>query len=171
MDVTVAPLSGFDAGPPSTAGRPAGRCSLRLTAAPIEKSTRGCVIDELISKGPGTLFYPCSGDGAAEAEFGTQRYNGKITGGEVEVELLTELDWEDGCRWGTHAVIGGTVLSGAEPALRRLKWTYRDSVLTGSNCSGICTAKTTIAVSSTKDRAPLQVPTHEGDEDEDEDRD
>ena len=168
VDLTIAPLSSLsDAGITTTGERTSGQCSLRLVAARIEKSSPLCVLDEHISNTAGLLFYPCSGDGPVEAEFGQQRYRGRLSNGEVELVLETELDWEDGCRWGTRAVIRGTLLSNGEPAGKRLTWNYRDAVLSGSDCSGVCIAKSSFEVTSAKGRAPSLPSNHDGDEGED----
>ena len=149
-------------------GKPSdgGRCSLRLVAGRIEKSSPGCYLDELVSKQAGLLHYPCAGDGPAEAEFGEQRYTGRVVGGEVELELSTELDWEDGCRWGTEAVITGALPKNGEPVARSFSWRYRDRVITGTDCSGVCTARTNIQVTSLR-KSGSAVPAPHEDEDED----
>lgn len=151
VELAIAPIASLsEAGIVTTGERSpvSGRCSLRLVAAQIDKSSPGCFLDEHISEGPGTLSYPCGGDGPAEADFGEHRYVGKMEHGELELELSTELDWEDGCRWGTDAVISGTVLVGGEPTLKKLAWRYRDRVIDGSDCSGLCTARTTFVVTT-----------------------
>jgi hypothetical protein len=168
------------------AGAPSGdrgdaRCSVKLVASRIEKSSPGCFLDEHISEGPGILRYSCGGDGPAEAEFGDHRYTGNINRGEVLVELATELDWEDGCRWGTLAAISGRVMAGGsngsggsnntnngKPTLTRLNWNYLDRVITGADCSGVCTARTSFAVSS-KDAHDRNAEPEEPELDEDRD--
>lgn len=102
VELAVAPLASLpDAGIVTTGGRsPAERCTLRLVAGRIDKSSPGCYLDERISDGAGTLSYPCGGDGPAEAVFGQHRYAGRMDGGKLELHLSTELDWEDGCRRG-----------------------------------------------------------------------
>lgn len=132
-------------------GSASGRCSVGLVlASRIEKSAPGCYLDEHVSEGTGggRLVYPCSGDGPAEASFGPQRYAGRMDHGELELSVSTELDWEDGCRWGTDALIKGSVMNGSygPPSHEKLVWTYRDRIVRGSACSGICTAKTSISV-------------------------
>jgi hypothetical protein len=142
-----------------------GKCTLRLVAARIEKSSPGCYLDEHVSEGPGILHYPCSGDGPAEAVFNQQTYAGRMQGGDVELQTTTELDWEDGCKWGTDASISGNVLNRNEPSGRRLTWTYRDRIVSGTGCSGLCTAK------STFDVRPMttKVPSNHDDDDDDDD--
>lgn len=166
MDLAIAPIG--SSGEVSTNGErsPDERCTLRLIAARIQKSAPGCYLDEHISKGEGLLHYACSGDGPAEAVFGPDLYKGKIEHGEVELEHSTELDWEDGCRWGTDAVISGTVVVGGKPTLRKLEWRYRDRVISGSDCSGACTASTSFTVRSA-DADDAEPDDGDGDEDED----
>jgi len=169
VELAIAPIASLDAsaGNAGVADHGNGKCSVRLTASRIEKSQPTCYLDEHISKGPGLLYYPCGGDGPAEADFGAQHYTGRITGGEVEVELITELDWEDGCRWGTQAVINGTVTVGnSEPVLKKLSWRYKDRVIKGAGCSGVCTARSTLDVSSSTGKAPAQKPAPVDDDDE-----
>lgn len=169
VELEIAPIASMpDGGIVTTGEKASGRCSLRLVAGRITKSSPGCYLDEHISEGPGLLHYPCGGDGPVEADFGEHRYTGRVAGGEMELELSTELDWEDGCRWGTHAVITGTLVSNGEPTLKKLSWQYKDRVITGNDCSGVCTARTSIEVTSTKGRASEIPPTH-GDDDDDDD--
>ncbi|MBX3215174.1 MAG: hypothetical protein KF850_24270 [Labilithrix sp.] len=169
VDLAIAPIASLPEAGIVIGDEPndSGRCSLRLIAARIEMSSPGCYLDERISKGPGLLYYPCGGDGAVEADFGPQRYKGSIRNGELELELSTELDWDDGCRWGTNAVISGPLTTKhGEPTTKSLSWRYRDRVLVGTGCSGVCTARTTLQVSSTSGRTP-EPPHHDDDEDDD----
>ncbi|OJY30883.1 MAG: hypothetical protein BGO98_29435 [Myxococcales bacterium 68-20] len=168
VELAIAPIGSLPEAGVATNGKPSdgGRCSLRLVAGRIEKSSPGCYLDELVSKQAGLLHYPCAGDGPAEAEFGEQRYTGRVVGGEVELELSTELDWEDGCRWGTEAVITGALPKNGEPVARSFSWRYRDRVITGTDCSGVCTARTNIQVTSLR-KSGSAVPAPHEDEDED----
>ncbi len=148
VDLTIAPLASL---PPSPAAPPLadpGQCVLALTAGAIIKSLATCYLDEHITAGTGSLHYPCSGEGPAEAYFGPQTYRGKMTGGQLELEAKTELDWEDGCRWGTTATIRGNVVARGKPSLARIVWTYTDRVLSGSGCSGLCRASSYLDVTS-----------------------
>jgi hypothetical protein len=169
VELAIAPIGSASAAPAvrSVSGTES-RCSVRLSAGKIEKSSAGCYLDEHISKGPGILYYPCSGDGPAEATFGTQRYGGRISGGDVEVQLEGELDWEDGCRWGTSAKIGGTLVPRpGGPLSKGLTWTYRDRVITGSGCSGVCTAKSALQVSSSAGTSVKPTVVEEDEDDDD----
>lgn len=114
------------------------RCSARLHAAPIN-TKEGCTLDERISHGAGTLFYPCSGDGPVEAVFGEHRFQGKLTGVALSLALTTELDWEDGCHWETKQAIRGELKreGGKHP---KLVWTYSEAPVTGTSCFGSCRA-------------------------------
>lgn len=125
-----------------------GRCMLRLVAGGMSKSSPSCYLDEQISENPGHLSYPCKGDGPAEANFGEHRYTGQVKGGELEIGIETELDWDDGCHWGTRAVIAGTLVSNGEPTSRKLTWQYNDRVMAGSHCSSVCSAKAILDVST-----------------------
>lgn len=170
VDLAIAPIGSLpEAKIVSNGERSSGRCALRLVAARIEKSAPGCYLDEHLTEGPGTLHYPCKGDGPAEADFGEHRYTGRIERGELELELSTELDWEDGCRWGTQASITGTVTAAdGEPTLKKLSWKYVDRVITGVDCSGVCKAKTSIDVTRAKSPNGSTQPQLD---DDDEDRD
>src|SRR5262249_3422025 len=141
VDVVVQPVAAGPA-PTITSGPDQGgaRCTVRLVATPIEKSSSGWYLDGHSSDGPGVLHFPCSGEGVAEAVFGEHHYVGRIDHGDVQVELATELDWEDGCRWGTLARISGPVAPGSGSSTKtgkRLAWRYLDHVINGSNCSGV----------------------------------
>jgi hypothetical protein len=144
VDLAIPPLTNADAGLQETKD---GTCNLQLVATRIEKSSPGCYVDQKITEG-GLLRFPCKGDGPASADFGDHHYGGSIRGGEVSLEYDTELDWEDGCRWGTHASIKGAVMHGGEPLLRRVSWDYADRVVKGDACSGACTARAAIDVTS-----------------------
>ncbi|MBX3219223.1 MAG: hypothetical protein KF795_01815 [Labilithrix sp.] len=169
VELTIPPIASLPEGGVVASGEPRrdGRCSLRLVASPIAMSTRGCYLDEHVSKGPGLLDVPCEGNGPAEAVFGPQRYKGNLRDGQLELELSTELDWEDGCRWGTHAFISGALGPSGAPGNKSLSWHYKDFVITGTDCSGVCTARTNLQVTSASGRA-LETPSHdEGDDDDD----
>jgi hypothetical protein len=154
VDVTIAPVGISPATSITSTGELSGdSCSLRLVVSRIEKSASGCYLDEHVSEGPGVLRYACNGDGDAEADFGQDHYTGKIHAGNVHLELSTELDWEDGCRWGTQASITGIVVLGQKPVLKKLAWSYLDRIITGADCSGTCTAKASIEVTSSKSAA------------------
>src|SRR5678810_164880 len=81
VDLTIAPIGALPPSnlPPPDPGK--DQCSLRLTADPIERSDRGCYLDEHISEGVGIVRYPCSGDGPAEASFGSDHYTGRVIHG------------------------------------------------------------------------------------------
>jgi hypothetical protein len=168
VELVVGPVaSAPEAGAAADGQKPSsGACSLRLVAARIEKSSPGCFLDEHVSEGPGVLRYPCTGDGPAEAEFGDHRYTGRVVRGRIELELTTELDWEDGCRWGTRAVISGPLVPNGEP----VSWRYRDHVIRGSGCSGVCTASALLQVSRLNGRA-AEVPAIRDDDDGQDDDD
>lgn len=159
IDLAIAPLAGN--APIATTGResPRERCRLYVTARKIWKSSPGCFLDEKVSRGPGLLEFPCSGDGPASADFGDQHYAGAVTHGTVEVSLETQLDWDDGCRWGTHATLKGPVQRDGK-ATEPLGWDYVDRVLEGADCSGVCNARTLADVSTSK-------PSPKGESDED----
>jgi hypothetical protein len=149
VELTITPIGSAKLSAALPLEQPSGTCTLTLKAARIEKSAPGCYLDEHISHEPGLLKYPCGGDGPAEADFGTQHYKGKVDVGELQLELTTELDWNDGCRWGTAATISGSITDKAgTPTLKKLVWRYQDHVISGRDCSGVCDAHTSFDVSS-----------------------
>ena len=160
IDVNVAPVGSSPHTAIQSNGEPSvdGRCSLTLSTGNVEKSSSGCFLDSHVEKTSGTLTYPCSGTGAAEADFGEDHYAGKIADGRLSLERSTELDWEDGCRWGTRAVLEGTLSKGRPLPSQTFAWTYVDRVVSGDGCSGICRAHASIegstGPSSTKREAP-----------------
>jgi hypothetical protein len=117
------------------------RCTARLSPQPIETG-EGCTLDERISKGSGTLLYPCSGSGAVEAVFAEHRFEGVITNGSILLNLTTEIDWEDGCHWQTKQRIRGELHSQEST----LAWTYSEAPVSGSSCYGSCKATAEITV-------------------------
>ena len=147
MEVTIPPAGSGAKMTLVTSGESLeGTCTLRLMARAIQKKSPGCYLDEQISTNSGLLHYPCNGEGPATADFGEHHYVGAVHRGELELVFETELDWEDNCRWGTHAVIRGSNLKGADPAVGKLSWDYQDHVVRGSGCSGVCDARTTFRV-------------------------
>lgn len=135
--VNVAPVASGQPRTDAPAPKGGGQLKLHLGEEAISKSSPGCYLDEQITTHDGILTYDADGDGAATAVFGPQHYEGTIHNGELELHLETELDWEqDGCHWGTTAIIRGRVDG-------KLVWTYEDRVMTGTNCSGVCHASAT----------------------------
>ena len=156
VELAIAPIGHVPSTEVMTTGHASqGTCTLRLVATRIEKSAPGCYLDQHITDGPGLLHYPCSGEGPAEADFGDQHYSGRMTQGDLSLELTTELDWEDSCRWGTQATIRGTVVANGEPVMKRLTWHYADHVIHGSNCSCVCQAKSSFDVTSVQPKHGL----------------
>jgi hypothetical protein len=153
VDVPIAPVSAVASGTSArivatASGASSRTCEVQLSALAIWKSAPGCYLDVNITDGPGTLTYPCRGDGPATAVFGgKQRYTGKLEGGVVDLSLTTELEWEDGCRWATTATVRGTLLKDGKPARERLGWSYADRVIRGDSCSAECTARSAFEVS------------------------
>lgn len=148
VDLSVPPI-GKTTAVTSTEPRGPETCHARLSAGFITKSSFGCTIEEQISKNTGTLDYPCAGDGEAEALFGAQTYSGHVRDGQLELEAKEELDPGDGCHWGTTANIRGRIADEAP-----LSWTYREYVLRGTNCFGLCTARTSFQVRPLKQGQP-----------------
>jgi hypothetical protein len=145
---TALPLA---APPPARADH---RCTARLHALPI-KTGSGCTLDERISRGTGTLLYPCSGDGPVEAVFGEHRFEGAVYAGLMMLTLTTELDWEDGCHWETRQGLrsswrrdGGRERDADEaPSTHpKLAWTYTERPVIGTGCYGSCKATADIEV-------------------------
>ena len=120
------------------------RCTARLMAETI-KTGAGCTLDERLSKGSGLLLYPCSGNGVVEAVFGEHRFEGTMNDGALQLNLTTEIDWEDGCHWQTKQRIRGA-LARDEGKSAKLAWTYTEAPVTGTGCYGSCKASTDIAV-------------------------
>ena len=150
IDVNVAPVGAVPRIEITSSGEPnlEGKCTLTLLASAVEKSSSGCYLDAHIEQGTGTLAYPCNGTGAAEADFGAEHYVGKIDDGRLSLERTTELDWEDNCRWGTHAVIEGTLPKGKPLPTQNVAWTYSDRVVRGDGCSGVCRAHANLEAST-----------------------
>lgn len=167
VDLTIAPIVA-DAGPQRHASSTSDKqCVAELHAARVEKSSPGCVLDEQISLSTGYLRYPCTGDGPVEAYFGAHHYTGALLDGEVELTLDTELDWEgDHCRWGTRALIKGRLLANGRLSGQRLPWTYRDTVISGTNCSGACTARSSFQVTPSSRSGPPDPNEEEADDDD-----
>jgi hypothetical protein len=145
-------IEGADAGaasplvisPPPPMSHDPQRCTARLRALPI-KTNPGCQLDERISKGNGTLFYPCAGDGPVEAVFGEHTFQGRLTNKSFVLALTTELEWDDHCQWETKQSVFGTW--NREAAKRaKLAWSYSERPTSGTNCFGSCTATADIEI-------------------------
>ena len=138
-----------DAGPPAalfiSAPPPVGRdrCTARISAGVI-KTGANCTLDERISKGNGTLLYPCSGEGPVEAVFAEHRFEGRLSEGSITLALTTELDWEDGCHWETKQTMRGDWKRDAKK--QKLSWSYSERPVTGSSCFGQCVARADVEV-------------------------
>lgn len=144
VDATAA---NADAGAPQKAEKKK-TCTAQLMAGDIDTGP-ACVLDERLSHGPGKLSYPCEGDGAVQASFDDQVYDGTIVRNVITLRLTTELDWEDGCRWESEHMIGGRLVRGEaveDDPVEPLQWRYEDRAIAGRNCSGACMAQAEIEV-------------------------
>jgi len=162
----VAPveIAGGDGGlPVATSGAlaagdlPTGnRCRTRLLPDEIQTGS-GCELDERVSHGPGILTYPCSGDGTVDAVFGEHRFEGNLTAGSLSLDLVTELDWQDGCHWQTKQNIRGRLdLDEARASKNKLNWTYSEKPMSPSgsgNCYASCRARADIVVEPSRGAA------------------
>ncbi len=148
VPVEVVTVSATDGGRPSPlAIRPPtvedrNRCESRATLSGRIRTGASCQLDEQISKGPGRLRHPCSGDGPVELEVGTQRFSGSLVGGKVALELTTELDWDDGCHWETHQTVTGLMRGST------LRWSYTEKPVRGQGCFAACTASADLKVTT-----------------------
>jgi hypothetical protein len=145
VDVAVAELgdAGLAARLPVTSAPANGRCTARLKPQPIVTGA-GCTLDERLSKGPGFLTYPCSGNGNVEAVFAEHHFEGTMSDGTLSLDLTTEIDWEDGCHWETKQAIVGELRG--EGRNGKLAWSYTEGPVSGTSCFGSCEAKAEIDV-------------------------
>lgn len=146
VDVNVAPLG--TAPKIETVAATDERCTLHLVTGDIQKSSPGCYLDSKIATLPGVLRYPCSGTGSAVADFGEDHYSGRLDAGHLTLERTTELDWDDNCRWGTHAALEGSLPKGKPREAVHVAWSYVDHVISGSNCTGVCQAHANVEAST-----------------------
>jgi hypothetical protein len=145
VDVNIADIG--DASAPLTvvpaAKRPPqARCTAQLSVVGELVRAPTCNVDaELAAGAPGTLAYPCGGEGTAEARFGKERLSGTISGGYLRLEIKTNPDWHDGCGWESRQLVEGQLRD------RRLAWTYDESLLENrGNCYSPCGATATIEI-------------------------
>lgn len=122
------------------------RCSVHLSSEEIDTG-EGCSLDERVSTGVGTLHYPCSRSGEAEATFGDHQFKGVMSEGQVVLTLTTELDGPEGCRWRTEQKIQGNVL---HPQVG-FRWTYSEAPVRGRGCFSACEASAEIKVEEQSD--------------------
>jgi hypothetical protein len=108
------------------------------------RTPSNCQLDERLTRGPGTLTFPCSGeDGEAEGVFGEHHFVGTIASGTLSLDLTTELDWDDGCHWETRQGIRGDFREGKRS---KLSWTYSERPVAGTKCAGSCKAQADIEI-------------------------
>lgn len=114
---------------------PGAMCGATLWVSEMRRSSASCYVDEVVTRTPGTLRFPCAG-GDAEAVFGsTSRFSGWARDGNVDVKITTDFSFSDGCRWRSVQLIQGNLASG------QLAFTYRENPLEGqSGCASACTA-------------------------------
>ena len=118
--------------PPPTGAEPI--CTKRLVVARTEGAA-GCFIDERVTRVPGALRYPCTGNGWAKASFGNALFLGRIESGQVDLVLNTEFDFSDGCVWTTDQRLRGAISDDA------LAYTYSERPRPGQRgCSSSCRA-------------------------------
>lgn len=113
----------------------AGGCAATLWVTGMRRSSASCYVDEVVTRTPGTLRYPCAG-GDAEVVFGaSSRFVGFVRDGNVDVKISTDFPFSDGCRWRSIQLIQGNLATG------QLGFTYRESPIEGqSGCASPCTA-------------------------------
>jgi hypothetical protein len=101
----------------------------------MRRSSASCYVDEVVTRTPGTLRYPCAG-GDAEAAFGPgSRFRGWVRDGNVDVKITTDFPFSDGCRWRSVQLIQGAIASG------QLAFSYRENPVEGqTGCASPCTA-------------------------------
>jgi hypothetical protein len=138
VDVTVGAVG--DAGIIVGSKRsPQARCTAKLTLNGELDKAATCNVDSHITDGPGTLAYPCGGEGPAEARFGEEKLAGTIRGGYLRLEIKTNPDWHDGCGWESRQLVEGHVND------RRLAWKYEETLLEDrGKCFSPCEATATI---------------------------
>ena len=139
VDVNVADVG--DAGVILTGSKrpPQARCTARLSLNGELEKGETCNVDTHITEGPGTLVYPCGGEGTAEAKFGEERIVGTIKAGYLRLEIKTNPDWHDGCGWESRQLLEGHVND------RRLGWKYDETLLEDrGRCFAPCGATATI---------------------------
>jgi hypothetical protein len=101
-----------------------------------------CYVDTIAKSGdPGTLTYPCSGDGAARIEFSGGTLEGEVKGGILSTCTGTEFPWSDGCDWTSAQHASGPVPKGP------FRFDYAEAPKPGqSGCTWSCSATGTIVV-------------------------
>jgi hypothetical protein len=120
---------------------PASDCGATLTVTEMRRSSSSCYVDEVVTRTPGTLRYPCVG-GDAVVTFGpTARFAGWARDGTIDVKIQTEFPFSDGCRWRSVQLIQGTLSTG------QLVFQYRESPVEGQRgCASACSADAVVRV-------------------------
>lgn len=109
-------------------------CEKRMVV-PRTQGAESCFIDERVTRVPGVLRYPCSGDGWAKAAFGPALFLGRVDHGQVALTLNTEFDFSDHCTWSTEQTLRGALSSGG------LDYAYTEHPNAGQRgCASSCRA-------------------------------
>lgn len=135
--VTQAVLAWALAGEPPAAEQ----CQVQLKVDELLKGST-CYVDEKVTKRPGTLRFPCNGEGPATARFGSHLFRGEMHQGELDLVLRTEFPWEDNCQWTSEQHLRGT------PATGRMAFSYSERPKPlQQGCLSSCSAEATVKVS------------------------
>jgi hypothetical protein len=120
---------------PATPG-PHGPCTATLTLEPLTIEPSTCFVDTKFKGKEGKLTYPCGG-GPARARFPGVTFKGDVTGDVVNVFIVTDFDWTDGCKWRSEQHIFGRLPGG----------TLELALAGQAGCDPACTARATVTAS------------------------
>lgn len=117
----------------------AAPCLVRLTAQrPI--NTASCIVNDRLARWQGVLRYACGG-GDAEALFGDGRFAGTVEQGVVNVALIGQFHFTDGCSWRSEQRLEGELGSGV------LRYRYDEAPLPGQkDCEDACSLEREVRV-------------------------
>jgi hypothetical protein len=133
-------LAGDGEAPAENDALAVGQCRVQLKVDELLKGST-CYVDEKVSKRPGTLRFPCSGDGPATARFGAYLFHGEVRAGEFDLVLRTEFPWEDHCQWTSEQHLRGN------PKTGRMAYSYSERPRPDqSGCLSSCSAEATVKV-------------------------
>ena len=122
----------------SAAVGPSG-CRTQIVVGVVE-TRAGCEIDERVSGQGATVTHNC-GDGPASASFADARFEGDVSGGQLDMSIETTFQFTDGCTWRTKQRIFGLMSSG------ELSYSYEEQPDPGQQgCARGCLAQARVRV-------------------------
>lgn len=126
--------------PASLPSTPQATCTKRIRLITVQPETPTCQVYGLAPGAEGTIQYPCTGSGIAQAHLAppngdedeTFDFSGSSTSGSMHLSNDHSEDIGDRCKWKFFQEIDGTI--------ERLHFRYHEQIESGSGCYRPCGA-------------------------------